>query len=309
MPHPFDSTAVRAWVALALEAVGEGREEIDAINVFPVADGDTGTNLYRTLDAAARDLEADGHGPSGSPGSPGPPLRVLARGALLGACGNSGTILAQLLRGMAEVYGAGDGPEKDEHTGDGDRLAEALRQAARSAYRAVAHPVEGTMLTVAGAAAAAAARAAGEEPDAVARAAYEGARTALSETTGQLDVLRRAGVVDAGGSGLVAVLGALADALTDPGTPLRSREILELHGPPEGGLSDVPGAAGPKGEGGPSYEVMYLLEAGDAAVAALRERLDGLGDSLVVGGGDRLWSVHVHVDDAGAAVEAGIGAG
>ncbi|MGH3309444.1 MAG: DAK2 domain-containing protein, partial [Streptomyces sp.] len=147
----------------------------------------------------------------------------------------------------------------------------------------------------------------GEEPDAVARAAYEGARTALSETTGQLDVLRRAGVVDAGGSGLVAVLGALADALTDPGTPLRSREILELHGPPDGGPSDVPGAAGP--EGGPSYEVMYLLESGDAAVAALRERLDGLGDSLVVGGGDGLWSVHVHVDDAGAAVEAGIGAG
>ncbi|WP_314177101.1 DAK2 domain-containing protein [Streptomyces winkii] len=366
MPQPFDSTVVRAWIAFALEAVGEGREQIDAINVFPVADGDTGTNLQRTLDAAAQALDAewDGHAPAG------PALRALARGALLGACGNSGTILAQLLRGMAEAYGeAGAGVTgaagEPRVRGAGRELADALRRAADSAYEAVAHPVEGTMLSVARAAADAAdaaARTAGDGPHedgphdggsyeshrpdgapraggrlagprdelaAVARAAHERSREALSETTGQLDVLRRAGVVDAGGSGLVAVFGALADALADPApdAPSRTRRPYSVaNSAPNvagGGTSSASGSgsAGPTdpsggdgsdgedgGEGG-AYEVMYLLDADDASVAALRERLDGLGDSLVVGGGDGLWSVHVHVDDAGAAVEAGVGAG
>ncbi|WP_309238132.1 DAK2 domain-containing protein, partial [Streptomyces albidus (ex Kaewkla and Franco 2022)] len=128
MPHKFDSTSVRAWVTLALEAVGEGREEIDAINVFPVADGDTGTNLHRTLDAAARALDSGADDPAA------PALHALARGALLGACGNSGTILAQLLRGMAEVYGEADEQADSASNGgdaqvegDGRLLAAALR--------------------------------------------------------------------------------------------------------------------------------------------------------------------------------------
>ncbi len=318
MPHKFDSTSVRAWVTLALEAVGEGREEIDAINVFPVADGDTGTNLHRTLDAAGRALDAGADGPAA------PALHALARGALLGACGNSGTILAQLLRGMAEVYGEADEQADSASNGgdaqvegDGRLLAAALRRAAESAYAAVARPVEGTMLTVAKAAADAAERAAKDgtrtadgAPKAaeIARAAHEGAGVALSETTGQLDVLRRAGVVDAGGSGLVTVLGALADVLADPAAAPRPRAFAARSGAEAGdGGSASPEERRPDGD--PAYEVMYLLDADDAAVSALRERLDGLGDSLVVGGGDGLWSVHVHVDDAGAAVEAGIAAG
>ncbi|SCK34090.1 hypothetical protein H180DRAFT_02787 [Streptomyces sp. WMMB 322] len=331
MPQPFDSTVIRAWTAFALEAVGEACEEIDAINVFPVADGDTGTNLRRTLQAAAQALDAEWDGGDQA----APALRVLSRGALLGACGNSGTILAQLLRGMAEAYGAAgasagtgasdpaDAPADApagaategaaEVPGEARLLAEALARAADSAYEAVAHPVEGTMLSVARAAADAAAHAAGRHGTGaaeVARAAYEGSREALAQTTGQLDVLRRAGVVDAGGSGLVAVLGALADALGDPepeAASRRRRAYTAFNAPVDGGTS----AAGPAqpGGGGGAYEVMYLLDADAAAVAALRERLDGLGDSLVVGGGDGLWSVHVHVDDAGAAVEAGVGAG
>ncbi|WP_070010740.1 DAK2 domain-containing protein, partial [Streptomyces abyssalis] len=316
MPQPFDSTVVRAWIALALEAVGEGREEIDAINVFPVADGDTGTNLQRTLDAAAQALDAewDGDAPAA------PALRALARGALLGACGNSGTILAQLLRGMAETYAAAESAGargEAEVPGAGRLLADALGRAAESAYEAVAHPVEGTVLSVARAAAEAAGRAAADEPHAgapeVARAAHERSREALTETTGQLDVLRRAGVVDAGGSGLVAVLGALADALGEPVPEAASRMRRPYPVPNSGGGSGssagAPGPSGPSGGGGGAYEVMYLLDADDTAMAGLRERLDGLGDSLVVGGGDGLWSVHVHVDDAGAAVEAGVGAG
>ncbi|CAL9594770.1 putative protein [Streptomyces sp. enrichment culture] len=358
----FDALAVRAWCGLALEALGRAREEIDAINVYPVADGDTGTNLYLTVESATAAVEAvfAGHeaGPAAGPGgaptgaAEGPTLaeavRAMAHGALIGARGNSGTILAQLLRGMAQAL-AGD---RAAAHADGQGLRLALRHAADSARQAVAHPVEGTVLTVASAAAEAAEGAEGD-CGVVARAAYEGARAALAETPGRLAVLRRAGVVDAGGRGLVAVLAALVETFTGetprampavggpwsgsvrptgPGLHARVEHVDEA---PAGGAVDagdvgerhacVRARGGPQrdaaepgecadggavpGPDGPAFEVIYLLEADDAAVARLRERLDGLGDSLVVVGGDGLWNVHVHVDDAGAAVEAGVEAG
>ncbi|CAL9289849.1 DAK2 domain-containing protein [Streptomyces sp. SudanB66_2053] len=321
VPQTFDALAVRAWCGLALDALGRAREEIDAINVYPVADGDTGTNLYLTLESAATAVEAvfAGHEARGAdPGGthpdgtdPGPTLadavRAMAHGALIGARGNSGTILAQLLRGMAQVLAGDDAPPH----ADGRGLGLALRHAADSARQAVAHPVEGTVLTVASAAADAAGSVDGD-CGAVARAAHEGARAALAETPDRLEVLRRAGVVDAGGRGLVAVLAALVETLTgetprgaaarEPGLHAR---VDAVHTPSEP-CADTADAPGP---GGPAFEVIYLLEAEDAAVARLRERLDALGDSLVVVGGDGLWNVHVHVDDAGAAVEAGVEAG
>ncbi|WP_097992829.1 DAK2 domain-containing protein, partial [Streptomyces sp. f51] len=199
-----------------------------------------------------------------------------------------------------------------------------------------AHPVEGTVLTVA-AEAAEAAR--GEDPDlrTVVTAAYDGARAALARTPEQLAVLGRAGVVDAGGRGLVAVLGALVETVTGQapvrgprtasgnaakapvtvdggsvvglpvgGTPVEGvAEGVLLASAPEEGPPDCP----EDGSAGPAFEVIYLLEARDEQVARLRTRLDALGDSLVVVGGDGLWHVHVHVDDAGAAVEAGVEAG
>ncbi|MDV7222924.1 DAK2 domain-containing protein, partial [Streptomyces prunicolor] len=143
----FDALAVRTWCGLALRALGRAREEIDAINVYPVADGDTGTNLYLTMESAAAAVEAvfDGHG---TLTERKPPLadaaQAMAHGALIGARGNSGTILAQLLRGMAQVLAA-DG--ETAHT-DGEGLRLALRRAADSARHAVAHPVEGTVLSV-----------------------------------------------------------------------------------------------------------------------------------------------------------------
>ncbi|MFI8088706.1 DAK2 domain-containing protein [Streptomyces sp. NPDC086080] len=304
----FDALAVRAWCGLALDALGRAREEIDAINVYPVADGDTGTNLYLTVESATAAVDAvfEGHKAGGAPG-PGPTLadavRAMAHGALIGARGNSGTILAQLLRGMAQVL-AGD-ETADRADGQGLRLA--LRQAADSARQAVAHPVEGTVLTVASAAADAAGAARGD-CGAVARAAHEGARAALAETPDRLAVLRRAGVVDAGGSGLVAVLAALVATFTGE-TPRDLHARVEARPvPPEDAAGCAEGAPAPEC-GGPAFEVIYLLEAGDTAVARLRERLDRMGDSLVVVGGDGLWNVHVHVDDAGAAVEAGVEAG
>ncbi|MFI5552600.1 DAK2 domain-containing protein [Streptomyces sp. NPDC051738] len=328
----FDALAVRTWCGLALESLGRAREEIDAINVYPVADGDTGTNLYLTVESAVAAVEAVFAGYELDAAQPGgPPLadavRAMAHGALIGARGNSGTILAQLLRGMAQVLAA-DG--ESAHT-DGQGLRLALRHAADAARLAVAHPVEGTVLSVASAAADAATGAEGD-CGTVARAAYEGARAALAATPGQLAVLERAGVVDAGGRGLVAVLAALVETFTGEAPRAVAVEAVVAavvaHAP--GGSADpgdlgdcADGAVGHEqggherdrhgqggdGQGGPAFEVIYLLEADDAAVARLRDRLDALGDSLVVVGGDGLWNVHVHVDDAGAAVEAGVEAG
>ncbi|MFD8910835.1 DAK2 domain-containing protein [Streptomyces sp. NPDC059575] len=317
----LDALAVRTWCGGALRALGRAREEIDAINVYPVADGDTGTNLYLTMESAAAAVEAVFAGYETGAGRPSlaDAVRAMAHGALIGARGNSGTILAQLLRGMSQVLAASDGGTAPI---DGARLLLALRHAADSAHEAVAHPVEGTVLTVASAAADAAERA-GDDCGAVARAAHAGARTALAETPRQLAVLGRAGVVDAGGRGLVAVLGALVEAVTGeaveetavapalPAAPSTAPAPASASGASASASASVSGETCPESAapGGPAYEVIYLLEAGDAAVARLRERLDALGDSLVVVGGDGLWNVHVHVDDAGAAVEAGVEAG
>ncbi|MFG2644695.1 DAK2 domain-containing protein [Streptomyces sp. NPDC048370] len=283
-PQTLDAAAVRSWCARALEALGREREEIDAINVYPIADGDTGTNLYLTVESAAQAVEAvfAADDPDAADA-----VRAMAHGALIGARGNSGTILSQLLRGMASVLADGR---------DGDHLARSLAAAARAAREAVAHPVEGTILSVASAAAGACEG--GGHLVAVARGAYEGARTALEATPGQLAVLERAGVVDAGGRGLVAVLGALVEAVS--GEAQVRPSVVSVPVVPFDDCAP---------EGGPAFEVIYLLEAEDASVERLRARLDALGDSLVVVGGDGLWNVHVHVDDAGAAVEAGVEAG
>lgn len=186
MPPSLDAPTVRTWSSLALAALGRAREEIDAINVYPVADGDTGTNLFLTVESAAQSVEAvfDAHAAADPVVGPTLPeaFRAMSHGALIGARGNSGTILAQLLRGMNEPLTAGTVP-------DAAALRRALRSAADSAYEAVAHPAEGTMLTVASAAA----TAAEASPDGLAevvRAAHNGARAALAATPGQLGVLR-----------------------------------------------------------------------------------------------------------------------
>jgi DAK2 domain fusion protein YloV len=288
----LDAPAVRTWCRLALSALGQAREEIDALNVYPVPDGDTGTNLYLTVESATAAVERC------FDGAAAPALdravRAMADGALIGARGNSGVILAQLLRGVAEVLAT--------RGGDPQALRDALTRGAEAAYQAVADPVEGTLLTVAGRAAAEAARTPGPLT-AVAGAAHRSARGALLRTPEQLPVLARAGVVDAGGRGLVAVLGALADAVSgqQPMGPVALGEDL----PPSHNACAEPERL----PGHPAFEVVYLLDAPDAALPGLRARLAELGDSLVVGGGDGLWNVHVHVDDAGAAVEAGVAAG
>jgi hypothetical protein len=333
LPPSLDASAVRAWCRLSIKALGRAREEIDAINVYPVADGDTGTNLYLTVESAAQAVEAvfDGHSTAGGGSLPtlAESFRAMSHGALIGARGNSGTILAQLLRGLNGALILPTGQD----AASAEDLRRALLAAAASAYEAVARPVEGTMLSVATGAAHAARDTDGGLTEVV-RAAHAGSLAALAGTPAQLGVLRRAGVVDAGGLGLVAVLGALCEAVTGEaplgplpgtaggaGTSFRHEHRGGGGGPARGWGGGGGGGGGPEGgptcseeghfgAGGPAFEVLFLLEAADdASVRTLRERLDALGDSLVVVGGDGLWNVHVHVDDVGAAVEAGIEAG
>ena len=294
----LDADAVLRWAMVGRDALADAREEIDELNVYPVPDGDTGTNLHLTVVAAVEALEQAPEEGSGPP-TLGDTLAALTQGSLLGARGNSGVILSQLLRGFAEGVGGTGAVEAV----DGEGLVRALTLAAEAAYAAVAEPVEGTMLTVARAAAVAAADGTPDPLADVVRRAAAGARDALARTPDQLEVLRQAGVVDAGGRGVCVLLDALVSVVT--GAAPEPTQVRVEARPAQPPMGDADGS----GVRGPSYEVMYLLDAPADAVPALRQRLAGLGDSLVVVGGEPTWNVHVHVDDVGAAVEAGVEAG
>jgi len=301
-PHGGTITldVVLRFVDIATDALAEAREEIDALNVFPVPDGDTGTNMYLTVSAARDSIR----GATG--GDPHADLRTalaaLGRGALLGARGNSGVILSQMLGAIGGRITRATPDERNATV-----VADALREATDASYAAVGEPVEGTMLTVARAAADAA-LACAERPDARARDVFTvaagAAREALARTPDQLKVLRDAGVVDAGGRGVSVILDAAETVLTGrrPDPVPTGHRIPVPQSRPELAADDLT-------PGGPAYEVMYLLDAEDDAIPTLRTALAPLGDSLVVVGGEGLWNVHVHVDDVGAAIEAGVGAG
>lgn len=279
-----------AWARLCADSLAIARDEIDAMNVFPVPDRDTGTNAYFTFVAGVEAIDAL------APNTPPLDLmRAYAEGLLIGARGNSGTILAELVRGSLQVLrGCAGGVTAHD-------VAEALGAASIAAYAAVGRPQEGTILTVAAAAASAARAAAADEqdPKRVFDIAAGAAREALALTPTQFDKLARAGVVDAGGRALVVVLDSVAFALTGRAPSPRAASLPVPIVEPGADL----------GEDGPSYEVMYLLRCDDERIEALRETLVALGDSLVVVGGEGLWNVHVHVDDVGAAIEAGLAAG
>jgi DAK2 domain fusion protein YloV len=306
---------------LTRAAFAARRAEIDALNVFPVPDGDTGTNLYLSLDAALDSVRTE-HEKAGILGaaSLAQECSAMARSLLLTARGNSGVILSQLVRGFAEAIA-----ESGEAVAGAAIIADGLERASQRAYASVTRPAEGTILTVARAAAAAGATAVDRGLAAVAEDALDAATEALKATTSQLPALERAGVVDAGAAGYLLLLEALARVVHQDGTHVGER--MEVFADDSmrrrqdwshaGGAVTPTGANGgsPTGEGdlvveGPAYEVMYLLrESDEERVATLRDTLDALGDSLLVVGGPDLWNVHVHVDDVGAALEAGIDAG
>ena len=220
----MDGATVRRWFLLSAEALASTRAAIDLLNVFPVPDADTGTNLHATITSAAAALaDLPPHA------SPAEIWRVATTAALRGACGNSGIILSQLLRGLADICAPAS-------PCDGSVVAMALTHAAVAARAAVRRPVEGTVLTVADAAAAAASRASGLAE--VCRAAAAGAREALARTQQQLDALTARGVVDAGAAGLCVLLDTLCAAIS--GTHPDAYEVPE----------PVPGSA-PAGRGRP----------------------------------------------------------
>ncbi len=289
MTDPLDAAAVRRWSRASVRQLENHRAEIDRLNVFPIADMDTGTNMAFTFRAGDDALH------SASCASAGEALTVLAKAAVLAARGNSGVLLAQLISGMADAAVAAGRL-------DAGALAEGLRRGAAQARAAVADPVEGTILTVARAAADAV-PAAARTAAAVATAAVEAAAKAVVRTREQLPVLASAGVVDAGAQGYLLVLTALADAVgAEP-----SLEPLSAA-PPEAGSALPAAAAVPASSA--RYEVQFLLEALERDATLLRGQLDAIGDSVAVAGtGDGVWNVHAHVDDVGAAIEAGVAAG
>ncbi|MDE3085781.1 MAG: DAK2 domain-containing protein, partial [Acidobacteriota bacterium] len=282
------------------------QEAINRLNVYPVPDGDTGTNMALTVESVVSELG----GLAGSAGASMAEVRkAVAHGSLMGARGNSGVILSQLLRGFTAVI---DGAEEIP----APMLAQALEAASEAARQAVLRPVEGTILTVARAAGEGAAEAAGRGAGLleVLEGARDTAADALEHTPEQLPALKRAGVVDAGGAGYLLFLDALlrvtdGRALPDPpplglaSSPL-SHEAESWRPPEHGGTGTAVEV-----EGGLRYEVMYLLDAPDETVPAFREVWAGIGDSIVVVGGDGLWNCHIHTNDVGPAIEAALDVG
>jgi uncharacterized protein len=305
MLQELDSAAVRRWVGTVLDLLATHRDELDRINVFPVADADTGTNLLLTMRAAFDELQRGGLtvpttvGPTTVGPTTVPPMVALAHGALYGARGHSGLVLCQVLRGLARACSDGGALT-------GARLCDGLRSGFALATQAFVAPVDGTALSVLAAAADAARAVAPGKLAGVVDAAVAAAVTALAETPRQLPVLARAGVVDAGGRGVLLLLEALAAVVAE-----REPAPAMVPGLRRGVSSPVvprPAMAGVASEH--EYEVMYLLDGStEERVTALRAALAEVGDCVAVVGDGEVWNVHVHCADVGAAIEAGVQAG
>ncbi|MCL6594861.1 MAG: DAK2 domain-containing protein [Firmicutes bacterium] len=276
----------RAMVRAAHARIQERREEINALNVFPIPDADTGTNLALTLEASARAASAL----SGNE-SAGQALMAISRATILGARGNSGVIFSQYLRGLARALSGAPQPP------DGASLATALAAAAEAAYGAVDNPVEGTILTVARRAAEGARAAAADgNVAAVLRAAAREAGEAVADTTRLLPQLAQAGVVDSAGLGLFHVLDAMAEVAEGRVAPVSSEQRASAA---------VRAAEEQAAEGVVyGFEVQFVLEGEGLDPQALRAALRPLGDSLVVVGDDALLKVHIHAPDAEAVLRA-----
>lgn len=290
----IDPGALRRWARLARAELSSTAAPLDALNVFPVPDADTGTNLLLTFENALfaeRFAVADDAGITEL-------TDAFARASVLAARGNSGVILSQLARGIAQAVTEAPGGRM----GPGE-LAHGLRVAASYAREAVADPREGTILTVADAAAAAAtdAVAAGTLVEVV-RAAAQAAGTTLTESATLLPALRDTGLVDAGGAGFVVLLDVLLAVVEQ--RPARAEAADAAWWPVVTGVEVTSACDRPLDPGGPAYELMLVLEdSTQQAVADLRGDLSELGDSIVIAGDDELRSVHVHTDALAAALE------
>ncbi len=272
-------TFYRVLVA-ALEDLRLHCDEVNSLNVYPVPDGDTGTNMVATLESAIEHI-------SDPCASLSEVADEVSMGSLMGARGNSGVILSQLLRGFAARV---DG----EHACSAPKVARAMQSGVKAAYSAVMRPVEGTILTVAREAAAAAQESAGRAGDLleVARASVEMAQEALDRTPDMLDVLKEAGVVDAGGRGLVCILQGAVSGL---------RGEHRARGAPQG--ETQPSKAVDDGPLEHPYDVVLLLESEDRVSRDCGRALKDLGDSLIIVNESGLTKVHIHTADPVAVLQ------
>ena len=294
MTNVLDADTFRAIVVAFRDALIEHKAVINALNVYPVPDGDTGTNMSLTLESVVADLP--------DVGSPMADVcKAVSHGSLMGARGNSGVIMSQILRALSAGIGKGD-------TCDGANFSQALTEAAEAAYGAVGNPVEGTILTVVRVAAETAAAADTTSLLAVLDAARTGAADALESTPDLLPVLAEAGVVDSGGTGLLLFFDAALKVVDGRDIPApvmpdgaKVPSMTEVVDRPDdhdhAALADL------------RYEVMYLLDAPDDKIEGFKTAWGEIGDSIVVVGGDGIWNCHVHTDDIGAAMECGIDVG
>jgi DAK2 domain fusion protein YloV len=281
-PNPgVDGPLFKRALLGSLSWLSANHEEVNRLNVFPVPDGDTGTNMLLTLQSAVEDIkESDAAEVSKI-------AKLASHGSLMGARGNSGVILSQIFRGFARAVEGKSSLTPAE-------LAAAFEEAANAAYRAVNKPTEGTILTVAreaGRAAAAAAASPGATVPRVIAAAADGARAAVLKTPSQLQILRDAGVVDAGGFGLQVILEGMlktieesessngALVMTKPATPVASQVAVAL---PEEGWG---------------YCTEFLIEGSNLDLEVIRNQIEALGNSVLVVGEPELVKVHVHTDD------------
>ena len=271
------------------DALEAHKESINRLNVYPVPDGDTGTNMFLTVASVLEEMQP------ADPNDLEAVCEAMSHGSLMGARGNSGVILSQVLRGMSSGFAKAN-------VIDAQVLASALTEASVAADGAVMKPVEGTILTVVREVARAARGAA--ETDALVQTietALREGEAALERTPEQLNVLKEAGVVDAGGAGFLLLLHAILRVLD-------GRELPEPENSQRGSVI----AADLSREAGVSelrYEVMYLLNAPDEEIDGFKNVWSRLGDSIVVVGGDGLWNCHIHTDAIGEAIEAGIDIG
>lgn len=296
----FDADRLRRTVVTFRDAVKAHAPRINRLNVYPVPDGDTGTNMARTLDAVVAELESADSGIE-------PTCQAISHGSLMGARGNSGVILSQILRGMS-------GRLSKAATHTATEVAEALSAASTSAYQAVVKPIEGTILTVVREASDAARQAAADGVGlaGVLRAARDAGRSALDRTPEMLPVLKDAGVVDAGGAGFLLLLDAALNVVD--GEPIPTPEDSIGGDAKELPQFDVSSLSSPDDHAELSvadlrYEVMYFLHLDDDRIGEFKNDWAEIGDSIVVVGGDGLWNCHVHTNDIGAAIEVAIDLG
>ncbi len=298
----FSTESLRELVVTFRDTVRAHAGGLNRLNVYPVPDGDTGTNMARTLDAVVAEMEtADADDLDAT-------CDAISHGSLMGARGNSGVILSQIMRGFASTMKATAADADDR----GVRFADALQAASVGAYQAVLKPIEGTILTVVRESADAARDAsdAGGSLIEVVRAARAAGKLALDNTPELLPVLKDAGVVDAGGAGFLLLLDSALYVVD--GEPLPEAEEDDGTGGAVAAAFDAQhersherkvGGAGEVDVADQRYEVMYFLDLDDARIEDFKQGWGAIGDSIVVVGGDGIWNCHVHTNDIGAAIE------